>query len=561
MNKYISFLRDWRGNVKLICWLAGHMRAFLSSFFLLLAVNTLNSLTTVGLTLAHKRVIDAATDHGDIRSNILLYAAVALSVLLVGSLGGIISAIINERFSFGIRCRVYGSVLRACLPDTGRYHSGDFVTRLTSDINIVATGLAEIIPALLSLAVTFLAAFFTLAHYDRRLALFALVMGPAVAVISVLTGRFVRRLQVKLQESESAYRANLQESLENLIVLKAFEGQPAAEDRLGELRENHLHLVMQRQKVGTVARLSLHGAFQIGFILVFTYSAYQLSRGDISFGTMTLFFSLVGQVQSPIMNLAQMIPRIVSIMASAGRLREIEELPQEETDFPALAAGALSLEIRELSFAYGDEWILQNASASIRAGEFVALMGSSGIGKTTLVRLIMAFYMPRAGSLELVDADGARGLITAGARRFISYVPQGNTLMSGTIAYNLRTGNPAATEEEMWRVLSVVAADGFVRETPAGLYTVIGERGLGLSEGQAQRLSIARALIRNAPLLILDEATSALDEETELSVLRHLMNATSRPTCLLITHRRSVLQFCDRCLRIHHKSFEEMPTE
>jgi ABC-type bacteriocin/lantibiotic exporter with double-glycine peptidase domain len=301
-------------------------------------------------------------------------------------------------------------------------------------------------------------------------------------------------------------------------------------------------------------------SYQTGYMAAFVYSTMKLSRQMITFGTMTVFITMVTQIQTPIVGLSRLLPRVVSIFTSAGRVIEIDGMEAENMEGGVLAPGAVGLEAREVSFAYAGDEILCAAGVQIKPGEFVTMMGSSGIGKTTFVRLAMAYLSPDKGEMALFDGAGGRAVVTAGTRKYISYVPQGNTLISGRIIDNIRLGGPEISEEEIWELLRVVAVDEFVRSAPQGLYTVVGERGLGISEGQAQRIAIARALAKKAPLLILDEATSALDEETEIAVLRHLREHVSGITCLLITHRSSVLRFCDRCIRIDDKQIVDDPS-
>jgi len=272
---------------------------------------------------------------------------------------------------------------------------------------------------------------------------------------------------------------------------------------------------------------------------------------------MSVFLTLVSQIQSPIVGLSSLLPQVVSIFTSTNRIIEIGETTSEDMSTDDLEPGALGLEVKNVSFSYEDDEILRDASLLIKPGEFVSMMGSSGIGKTTFIRLLMSYVQPNVGTLELFDKNGKRSLIRAGSREYMSYVPQGNTLISGTIIENIRLSDPEITEDEVWELLKVVAVDDFVGSSSHGLNTLIGERGLGLSEGQAQRIAIARALAKKAPLLILDEATSALDEETELAVLQHLKDNAKGITCILITHRTSVLKFCDRCIRIDNKQIIE----
>ena len=272
---------------------------------------------------------------------------------------------------------------------------------------------------------------------------------------------------------------------------------------------------------------------------------------------MSVFLTLVNRVQAPVMGLAQQIPRVVSILASAGRIMELQELPLEEKEEEPLAVVQAGVDVSGLTFGYTQDNVLENVSLHIAPGEFVAVIGESGIGKTTLIRIIMSFMSNIQGSVTFYNEKGETQKANAATRNFIAYVPQGNTLFSGTVRENIRMGNLNATEEEMNEALKLAAAYDFVQELPKGIDTVIGERGHGLSEGQAQRIAIARAFVKKAPFLILDEATSSLDEATEQEVIRGLQRLTPRPTCLVITHRKSILQYCDREIKIANKTIIE----
>jgi len=272
---------------------------------------------------------------------------------------------------------------------------------------------------------------------------------------------------------------------------------------------------------------------------------------------MSVFLTLVNQVQAPVMGLAQQVPKVVSVLASAGRVMELQNMPDEELLPVDMNKEHIGVKVDHMSFGYTDELVLEDVSLDIKPGEFVAIIGESGIGKTTLIRVIMSFMSNIEGGVTFYNSLGESNKGNAGTREFISYVPQGNTLFSGTIRENIRMGKLDATEEELINALKLASGYDFVMELPNGIDTVIGERGHGLSEGQAQRIAIARAFIRNAPFLILDEATSALDEATELSVINGLRKLEPKPTCLVITHRKSILKYCDREIKIENKKVSD----
>ena len=550
---FISFIKNFGVHKPVLKWLVDHTKPYFASLILIIVLDLAASSIGIVMTLINRNIIDTATTGGDFTSSIILYVVILVGSLLVGAVSGILATIVNERFAFGIRIRVYELVMHACWDKISKFHSGDIITRLSSDVDIVANGIAEIIPSIISLGFRFILAFVTLAYFDIGIALFALILGPVTAIIGIVFGRMIKPLQEKLRQTESAYKSFMQESIANITVFKAFGAQQSATDRMAALRAERLKWTMKRQKVSAISSTLLSLSFQAGYMTAFIYSTIRLSRQLITYGTMSVFISMVSQIQSPIVGLSRMLPQVVSIFTSASRVIEVSDTQLENMEITELSPGAIGLEARDVCFAYDDDEILYNANLKIKPGEFVSMMGSSGIGKTTFVRLVMSYLSPDSGTMELFDIDGKSIFINAGAREYISYVPQGNTLVSGRIVDNIRLGNPDISEDEIWELLQVVSVDEFVRSTSHGLYTVIGERALGLSEGQAQRIAIARALAKKTPFLILDEATSALDEETEIAVLRHLREHVSGITCLLITHRTSVLKFCDRCIRIDKK--------
>lgn len=553
MNKIVKFVKDWDKQSGYVKWLIRYTKPYIPALGLLMLFSVGASLVGVYMSVIGKNIIDTATSGGKITGLIILYVAIILAVQIGNAGSSLMTVYVNEKFSFGVRKQVYEKIINSCWDKISKYHTGDLMTRLTSDTGTIADGIATVIPQIITLLIELVVTFFTLFYYEPFLAIFALCLAPIAGLMSTWLGKKMKRLQVKVQESESEYRSFITESLSNILVLKAFCGEDYAADRLTELRDQRFYWVFKKAKLSLGASTSMGLAFQCGYLVAFSWGAIGLSLKTITYGTMSVFLTLINRIQAPIIQLANMLPKIVSILASAGRVMELQNLPIENRIEEHITAEEVGVEVSGLSFSYGKERILDEAELKIVPGEFVAIVGESGIGKTTLVRLMMSFLQSPEGIIRFYNNKGETEVANGGSREFISYVPQGNTLFSGTIAHNVRMGKQDATDEEVIEALKAACAYDFIRELPQGINTVIGERGHGLSEGQAQRISIARAIIHRAPFMVLDEATSALDEKTELAVLESIRKLTPTPTCLLITHRRSVLDYCDREIRIDDK--------
>lgn len=553
MGKIVKFMKDWNNQSSYARWLIQYTKPYIPALTLLMLFSIGSSTVGVYMSVIGKHIIDSATAGGKIAGMIALYVGIILVVQIGNAGASLMTVYVNEKFSFGVRKQVYEKIIHSCWDKISEYHTGDLMTRLTSDTSTIADGIATVIPQIITLMVELVVTFITLFHYEPFLAVFALCLAPVAGLMSTWFGRKMKKLQVKVQESESLYRSFITESLSNILVLKAFCGEEDASERLTELRDNRFHWVFRKAKLSLGVSTSMGLAFQCGYLVAFAWGAIGLSAKTITYGTMSVFLTLINRIQSPIIQLANMIPKMVSILTSAGRVMELQNLPVERQLEEHITPEEVGVEITGLSFAYGKEKILDEADLRIEPGEFVAIVGESGIGKTTLVRLMMSFLESPEGLIEFYNKKGETEIANGGAREFISYVPQGNTLFSGTIAHNVRMGKQDATDEEVIEALKAACAYDFIKDMPDGIDTVIGEKGHGLSEGQAQRIAIARAIIHAAPFMVLDEATSALDEKTELAVLESIRKLRPTPTCLLITHRRSVLNYCDREIRIDEK--------
>ena len=538
-------------------WLFSYSRPYLGKIGLVVVLGVLNTVASLAMVQVSKSIIDNATFGNEFVRLLVIYMLLVFGMQALSVVNSLLTALLTEKFSFGIRKQIYDKIIQSHWMDVKKYHTGDLMTRLTSDAGNIADGIISTIPGIFLLVIELVMVFFTLFQYSRLLAVLALLVAPVAAFTSWLLGRKLKVLQGKVQESEAAYRSFLQESLANLLIVKAFANEEYSVDRLTRLREERFKWVFRRTKMSLFSSTTMSISFQIGYIAAFSSGVFQIANGSITYGTMSVFLALVNRVQAPVLQLAQQIPRIVMILTSAGRVMELQDIPVEEKQPEQIKPEGIGVRVEGLSFGYTAETVLEDTALEIRPGEFVAIIGESGIGKTTLIRLMMSFMSNYRGNITYFNQAGEQEKANAGSREFIAYVPQGNTLFSGTIRENIRMGNLEASEEEIFQALRMAAAYDFVMELPEGLDTIIGERGHGLSEGQAQRIAIARAFVRRAPFLILDEATSALDEKTELSVLQGLQELQPKPTCLIITHRRSILTYCDREIRIQDKRILE----
>ncbi|MBP1756389.1 MAG: transporter ATP-binding protein, partial [Firmicutes bacterium] len=466
MKKLLDFLRDWREQKRYFVWLILYSIPYIPRIILILAFGLIDTFLSVGLAVILKRIIDGASSGGLVLGAILLYLGGVLLSMLVNVTSQLISAVLNERFSFGIRKQIYDNIIRSYWMDVKKYHTGDLLTRLTSDTEIVSDGIVVVIPTIVRLVIELLVTFFTLFYYEPRLAIFALVIAPISCLISFTLGRKLKLLQVKVQESESKYRSFIQESLSNLLVVKAFANETHSVDRLSELRQERFYWVFKKNKLGMMSSAILSLSFQFGYIGAFTMGAYLLVKKTITFGTMSIFMTLVNRIQAPILGLAQTIPRIVSVLASAGRIIELQEIPMEEVEERKIDVQQVGIQVDRLNFGYSDDIVLEDVSFSVKPGEFVAVVGASGIGKTTLIRLIMSFVHSASGSIRFIDSSGECENVNAGVREFISYVPQGNTLFSGTIRDNILMGKLDATEEELEEAIQLSASEHFIDELP-----------------------------------------------------------------------------------------------
>ena len=459
----------------------------------------------------------------------------------------------NTFQSNSIRLRVFSSLFRRQMFED-QLHSGDVTSRLSKDIDTVADVTTTLLPQFVVTSVQLSGAFLLMYSMDSRLALALLIVTPFVVGFGKLFAHRLRNMTLAIRQQESLIQMQVQEGMEHNAVLRSLGSERWVTGRLSDMQDQLMGRVLRRTRFTVVTRLLLAFTFSLGYLFAFVWGGLQLRSGVITFGVMTSFLQLVGQIQHPILSMLNMMPHFFYASASIDRLEELESAapePAVTSATAALPAGLLGVRLRRVSFRYatGDHAVLDGFSHDFAPGSKTAVMGQTGIGKTTLFRLMLAFVRPSAGEVELF-ADGQPGRAVAeDTRACFVFVPQGNTLMSGTVRYNLQLARPEATDDELRQVLHVAMAD-FVYDLPDGIDTQLGERGIGLSEGQAQRIAIARGLLRRGGILLLDEISASLDEATERELFRRLFDYCRHKTMIFITHRPAVSRLCDDVIHL-----------
>ena len=352
MNKLKIFLKDWRNQKSYFFWLMKYSKPYLPKIILVMFINLSMTLLNTGMAVMSKHIIDKATNGEKVYLAIALYGIAVLLMLGFNVTAQMVSLVLDEKFSFGIRKQLYEQIINAHWMDVKKYHTGDLMTRLTSDAGNISNGIIYTIPTIIQLFLELLITFFTLFYYEPMLAVFALLVGPVAAIISFWLGRKLKRLQIKVQETESAYRSYVQESLANLLIVKSFANEEYATQRLVELRDERFKWVYKKSKLGVMSSVSMAFSFQLAYLVAFTYGAFCISANLITFGTMSLFLTLINRIQSPIVNLAQQIPKIVSILASSGRVIELQNIPREEKIDKHIEEKNIGLKAENISFRY-----------------------------------------------------------------------------------------------------------------------------------------------------------------------------------------------------------------
>lgn len=532
-------------------------------------LNATIGLLGVGLGLssvwAMQRAIDIASGalDGSLYVAVGVMAALILGEFAVGISRVWVRNILGVKAQNRMQQRVLARLLRSEWRGREAMHSGDIINRLEQDVKTVVTFLTETLPSMLSTLAMFVGAFVYLFQMDTWLAVTTVAILPIFILVSRIYIAYMRRYNRRVRDTDSLIQSLLTETMQHRMLVKTMEADEQMLGRLDNTQQTLRQWVRKRTAFSVASNFFLNLGFSIGFLVAFLWGALRLYAGTLTFGGMTAFLQLVNRIQGPARDLAKLVPAFVSVFTAAERLMELEDIPEEQQGESCMLPAPCGIRFEQVTFNYGapgQQPALRDFSVDFKPGTCTAVMGETGTGKTTLIRLLLALVKPQEGEISIYSSETSNTCPTSSTSQtsFSSlsplhrcnfvYVPQGNTLLSGTLRENLQLGSPQATDHQMREALQMACAD-FVAELPDGLDTRFSEQGGGLSEGQAQRIAIARALLRPGSIMLLDEATSALDVETEKKVLENILS-DHRRTVIFVTHRPAVVNYCDQVVTI-----------
>ena len=537
-------------------WVGQYVVRYKTAVVAYVLLGIIGIVMSLGSSVASKFLIDSVIGYnsGTIGKAFAIMVGMRIGNILMRSIASLVGAKVNIRIHNEIQLETYQRILKTDWQSLETFRSGDLLNRLGSDTSTVAGAVTSFIPALMSNTVQLIGTFVIMMYYDPVMAMIALVSSPLTVICSTVLMRKMRKHNRAMKDDYSNVVSFQQDSFQNITVIKAF----GVTDWFGKYMENvqqdykNKFLAYNEFSVKTSAVVSLLSL--VCYFGCFGWGVYRLWMGRISYGEMTMFLQLSGLMGSAFSGLTSLVPAGISIATSAGRVMAVVELPQEDTEtgkgFDSETEYTLSFDNVVFQYANGLQ-VLENVNFVARPGQLISITGPSGEGKTTMMRIMLGLVHPTEGSAFITGDSGRKYPLSAATRKIFGYVPQGNHIFTGTIAENLRISNPDATEEEMLEALKIACAYDFIVELPDGLNHMVGGRDKRLSEGQAQRIALARALLKKAPILLLDEATSALDTETEAQLLENLMNSGKIKTCILVTHRPAGKELCDRSYHIN----------
>ena len=538
-------------------WIAGHTKSQIGNILLIVGFYAVLALIGVYSALLARGVIDSAVA-GEMQGVVFygcVYGGLLLFQLLLRVVTKNIYFYIGAKLTVHYRKTIFNTIIRKDYFKVSSFHSGELLNRITNDVAVVADAVVSILPSFSFMVTKLVGALSVLIAIDWRFTLIFIAGASVLLVVSRAFRSKMKKLHKQVQQTEGKVRSFMQEILSGLLMVKVFGAEDKVDQRASQLQEDNYRIKVKRNRISVIAGTSFSFIFSAGYLYGLLWGAVHIVAGTVTYGTLTAVLSLIGQIQNPIAELSGLLPKYYGALASAERLMELERFPDEaqindgEMDMQQIYRDLQAIVFKNISFQYDRDLVLKNASLTLQKGTFAVIMGMSGIGKSTLTKLLMGVYPLSGGSIYFKLKDGRQIPVDKSIRRLYAYVPQGNFLLSGTIRDNIAFVCPQASDEDVLRAAKISCAQDFIEELPNGLDTVVGERGQGLSEGQIQRVAIARAILTDAPILILDEATSALDEATEQKLLENIKTLNQK-TCIIVSHKKAALSVCDRRIEI-----------
>lgn len=557
-QSYRSLFNDMKREWK---WIIKKTRRYWWCVLLYTLLGVIGTCMGLAVTVFSKRLIDDVVGHSSstILVSALCVVGLALGQIIFKALSSWLTAVISTKTNNEMRAEIYSKLLNGHWDEITDYHSGDLINRLEGDAATVSNGMISFIPNLLTRFIQFFGALCIVLYYDSTMALLALLSAPILVLSSRYMVKTMRKFNSESRELNGRILSYSEESLQNIHVVKAFDLTKQYIKNFSDLLSDYRNVRLKYEKFSVIVTLTLSAVGLIVSYCCYGWGVWRLWQGAITFGTMTLFLQLSGTLSSSFSSLVSLVPSAVTIATSAGRIMEISEKETEDDKEESTALqmlsdsreSGISVCAKNITFKYrnAQEPVLNDISFSAEPGETIAFIGPSGEGKTTVLRLLLGLLIPNSGEL-IYTCKNNKLKVSDSTRRFCSYVPQKAGIFSGTISENLRIVNPDATDGELKEALRKADLLDFISELPYGIDSLVGENGVNLSEGQAQRIAIARAVLRNSPVLIMDEATSALDGDTESRVIKNIISQKNGRICIITTHRPSMLKYCDRVYKI-----------
>lgn len=536
-------------------WLLKKSKNEFAKILILVICNIFYAISMTLFALLSKEILDGIffkNKEQIFKYTFLLFLLIILQFILKFFIN-ISSEYIISKLSMKYRKELFSELLTKKYDELSQYHSSELLNRMYSDINIVTSEMILIFPEFINLIVRLICTATILISFNINFLYLFLIAGGSIFGVTRLLRNKLKNLHKKVQEEDGKTRAFFQEILEKLLIIKVFSRDKYIITKGEKFQEDHLKAILQRRNLSVAANSGFFLIFNLAYLLTIFWGSLNILDGKMTYGTLLAILQLVGQIQFPLANLSGFIPRIYKMLASAERIIALENL-NSEIEIKKIELNTFNhLEIENLSFNYQDKEILNNINLSINKGDIISLEGSSGGGKTTLFLLLLGIYSPTLGKIRIYNNKNIDFIPGKETREIFSYVPQGNQLFSGTIKENISLFNNDINIEEIKKVAEIACANEFIEKLPNGYETLIGQNGMGLSEGQGQRIAIARSLLTGAEFLLLDEATSALDEETEAKVLKNIENLKDK-TCIIVTHRKAALKICNKHLYLKEKN-------